>query len=876
MSGGIRQAAGPTHARLQRILANLPILQQPAPGAPQREVQHQLQNSLAAHQHALQQLQEAITLLSKREDQWLELLQRADIDRERLSSVPSLTNPPPTNAAASTVHLPKMDLKTFDGRLQDWPAFWDWYQSAIDSQPIPELQKLMYLKSCLKGSAATLRGAYALSTHAHTTFVDALKKRYERPEAIVNALYDELDDLPRACEGQLAELTENINRILELLAHQGEPTNTCPVRRIIERKLPKRALEKLEQAKGVTRQWTVDLMRENLAAMVIADENIARALPHDPISERTKRTKEDVNLNLVDLMRENLAAMVIADENIARALPHDPTSERTKRTKEGVNLNLDTSALMNLNVGEKRHSPPEKRKPNGERTCSFCNRCGHKPHECRTLSTPESRIATASYVKIQASFCTNITRTVCTKTFFVWELKVTKDEVTVEGVPPEECRNLAKNKGIWVDGKKLQVFEESPGRWRSHNPTEYAYGWIGTRCYSVTNLLLEESDIISYDGEHAIVDIGVPKTCLIQDRKCEGTRSTAVWNLEVKKCLYEAKGQFTMWKRQKFLRVPELQATFRLKSEMPISVPECNLDKVWQAENGFLILIRKTTRVKRTKGKDEEDRNNPKYQFLFDELKKRLDRHKSAEEIHRCHLMNHLRTIVRWIAATDTNTAARILMERNDVVATKVEGQLLIYACEGGRHLHPPNNYTAVDKVRGLIFDAPTLSRFETEKLAAPLQQLRLKIGQSSLEPGHMEMKKIIFDKVRDVGEQALREIQSDLGHTGESLARSIEDVVSHWRLCLTLAVMAALGIVTTAICFYCEGARLMCCILARRVRRRKEERRKSKASVPRKADVARTKTFEAASDKGRPDEAHNAEGALDSSSLKQANGTVG
>uniref|UniRef100_A0A9J2P029 Integrase catalytic domain-containing protein n=1 Tax=Ascaris lumbricoides TaxID=6252 RepID=A0A9J2P029_ASCLU len=262
-----------THS-LQRILANLPILQQPAPGAPQREVQHQLQNSLAAHQYALQQLQEAITLLSKREDQWLELLQRANIDRERelelfrksqtdeflytlelareravtisaniqqieqtlreLSSVPSLTNPTPTNPAASTVHLPKMDLKTFDGRLQDWPAFWDWYQSAIDSQPIPELQKLMYLKSCLKGSAATLIGAYALRTHAYTTVVDALKKRYERPEAIVNALYDELDHLPRAHQGTqlkavhkvlceaLSEMTqtEEVNNFLRKLQIQ--------------------------------------------------------------------------------------------------------------------------------------------------------------------------------------------------------------------------------------------------------------------------------------------------------------------------------------------------------------------------------------------------------------------------------------------------------------------------------------------------------------------------------------------------------------------------------------------------------------------------------------------------------------------------------
>uniref|UniRef100_A0A0M3I8U5 Uncharacterized protein n=1 Tax=Ascaris lumbricoides TaxID=6252 RepID=A0A0M3I8U5_ASCLU len=181
-------------------------------------------------------------------------IQQNEQTLRELSSVPSLTNPPPTNAAASTVHLPKMDLKTFDGGLQDWPAFWDWYKSAIDSQRVPEVQKLMYLKSCLTGSAATLKGAYALRTHAYTTVVDALKKRYKHPEAILNTLCDELDDLPRAREGQLAKLTENIDSILELLAHQGEPTNTRPIQRVIQRKLPKGVLEKLEQAKAVTRE----------------------------------------------------------------------------------------------------------------------------------------------------------------------------------------------------------------------------------------------------------------------------------------------------------------------------------------------------------------------------------------------------------------------------------------------------------------------------------------------------------------------------------------------------------------------------------------------------------------------------------------------
>uniref|UniRef100_A0A914ZHP0 SHSP domain-containing protein n=1 Tax=Parascaris univalens TaxID=6257 RepID=A0A914ZHP0_PARUN len=119
------------------------------------------------------------------------------------------------------------------------------------------------------------------------------------------------------------------------------------------------------------------------------------------------------------------------------------------------------------------------------------------------------------------------------------------------------------------------------------------------RCYSVTDLLLEESDIKSYDGKHAIVDIGVPRTCLIQDKKCEETRSTVVWDPEAKKCLYEVKGQHTMW--QKFFRVPELQARFRLKSEVPISLRECVLEKMGQAENGFLILIRNSHESKEQK-----------------------------------------------------------------------------------------------------------------------------------------------------------------------------------------------------------------------------------------------------------------------------------
>ncbi|XP_063623094.1 uncharacterized protein LOC134795194 [Cydia splendana] len=52
--------------------------------------------------------------------------------------------------------LTKLELPTYSGDIREWPAFKNLFQCAMDGGNVPELQRMQYLKTCLKGEAAGL------------------------------------------------------------------------------------------------------------------------------------------------------------------------------------------------------------------------------------------------------------------------------------------------------------------------------------------------------------------------------------------------------------------------------------------------------------------------------------------------------------------------------------------------------------------------------------------------------------------------------------------------------------------------------------------------------------------------------------------------
>uniref|UniRef100_A8P308 Gag protein n=1 Tax=Brugia malayi TaxID=6279 RepID=A8P308_BRUMA len=60
----------------------------------------------------------------------------------------------PTQAGKyPTVNLPQLPLPTFSGNPRRWREFWNSFDTAIHQQAIPDIHKLNYLITCLKGDA---------------------------------------------------------------------------------------------------------------------------------------------------------------------------------------------------------------------------------------------------------------------------------------------------------------------------------------------------------------------------------------------------------------------------------------------------------------------------------------------------------------------------------------------------------------------------------------------------------------------------------------------------------------------------------------------------------------------------------------------------
>ncbi|XP_071640000.1 uncharacterized protein [Temnothorax longispinosus] len=64
--------------------------------------------------------------------------------------------PTPGDTATSKTTWPRIQLPSFSGKYEDWPSFRDLFVSILGREEISDVEKLHYLKACLKGEAEQL------------------------------------------------------------------------------------------------------------------------------------------------------------------------------------------------------------------------------------------------------------------------------------------------------------------------------------------------------------------------------------------------------------------------------------------------------------------------------------------------------------------------------------------------------------------------------------------------------------------------------------------------------------------------------------------------------------------------------------------------
>ena len=93
--------------------------------------------------------------------------------------------------------LPKLEVKKFSGKLQDWQEFWDSFESSIDgNESLSEVDKFSYLKSLLYEPARSTIAGFALTGANYAAAVQVLKNQYGKGIAIQRAHINDLLQLP--------------------------------------------------------------------------------------------------------------------------------------------------------------------------------------------------------------------------------------------------------------------------------------------------------------------------------------------------------------------------------------------------------------------------------------------------------------------------------------------------------------------------------------------------------------------------------------------------------------------------------------------------------------------------------------------------------
>ena len=153
---------------------------------------------------------------------------------------------------------------------------------ALNKNNLSPIEKFTYLRRKLEGEALEAISGLSLSSGNYQEAINILQERFGNQQAIVNAHYVQLIEIPTARNNtmSLISLTDKIKTHLRSLIVLKQDTTHIFVT-MITSKLPKDVVIQLEIQKGKTKKWTVDNLIEMSENYVTARESAERS--HNPL-----------------------------------------------------------------------------------------------------------------------------------------------------------------------------------------------------------------------------------------------------------------------------------------------------------------------------------------------------------------------------------------------------------------------------------------------------------------------------------------------------------------------------------------------------------------------------------------------------------------
>ena len=243
----------------------------------------------------------------------------------------TLTASSTTSRSGRLLKLPIIQLKKFDGTPENWQAFLENFECAIDlNEELSEIQKMTYLRSLLEDQAAATITGLQLTGDNYKVAMKLLKDRYDNKQLLISSHMKNLLSLEKV----------------------SDIKNIEPMRRVYDRiEIQVRSLENL----GIDPEMYGPLLIPVLLAKVPEELNL--------IISRKFNEKECWDIKLV----------------LEAVKTEIQVREKTVFNSESSNTRYQPITAETFHTGTEF---PTK--------CTFCAR-GHKPQNCKTVVNLKER-----------------------------------------------------------------------------------------------------------------------------------------------------------------------------------------------------------------------------------------------------------------------------------------------------------------------------------------------------------------------------------------------------------------------------------------------------------------------------------------------------
>lgn len=130
-------------------------------------------------------------------------------------------------AASPHLHLPKISLPTFDGKVTEWLSFKDRFTAMIaSSSDIPDVMKLEYLLASLKGDVSKRFEYVDIAAENYKTTWKALLERYDNIRSLKREYFKAIFNVPPMKDDSIEELrrvTDEFTRLTQGASKLNEP-----------------------------------------------------------------------------------------------------------------------------------------------------------------------------------------------------------------------------------------------------------------------------------------------------------------------------------------------------------------------------------------------------------------------------------------------------------------------------------------------------------------------------------------------------------------------------------------------------------------------------------------------------------------------------